>query len=89
MTNIGTNFHRVGDSFHEQFGVGFGLNFPGGQAAFGPPAGAANAGNGAGFGLGFGDANFRGRFNFLAQQGARRSMGSTSGGATVLTLLFG
>lgn len=85
---VGTPMQNVGDSFFENFGVGFGGRFPGGFFNGPPQAGVPglpgiNPVGGANLGFGLRGGGFGLDFNVNALQGSSRSFNSVTPSVTV------
>ncbi len=90
QVTVGTPYHTLSDSFFENTGVGWGMNWKNGFVRFGgsPLAAAPQFGGfapGAGFntGWGFGGDGYNGHFNMAASQGNRRSFVSQTPSITL------
>jgi hypothetical protein len=84
QATVSTPFVTTSDSFFEQIGVSWGLNFKNGFVRFGPGPARAPLGNPpAGGGMNFGFGGPGGYFNLNAAQGSRRSIVSQTPSVTL------
>ncbi len=85
QATISTPFQRTGDSFSENIGVRWGVNFPGGFFRFNPPQGLGgpNAAGGLTTGFNVRRGNTNAFFNFGASQGSRRGIVSQTPSVTI------
>lgn len=89
QVTVGTPFNSVSDSFFENIGIGWELNWNGGFMRFGgvnqaaPQFGGYDPNAGLSSGFAFGNDKFNGFFNWTAGQGSRRSFVSQTPSVTL------